>query len=75
MAKIPKGSDVCDRMNLWYRRCNFSNTTLKFCQILRIFPESCVELHKLSNKYKLVKNGVQSKEIRAKYRRAYGSTG
>jgi hypothetical protein len=29
MAKIPKGSDVCDRMNLWYHRCNFSNPTLK----------------------------------------------
>jgi hypothetical protein len=29
MAKIPKGSDVGDKMNLWYRRCNFNNLTLK----------------------------------------------
>jgi hypothetical protein len=43
--------------------------------MLRIFPESCVEFHKLSNEYKLVKNGVWSKEIQANYGRAYGSTG
>jgi hypothetical protein len=29
MAKMPKGSDVVDRMNLWYRRCNFNTLTLK----------------------------------------------
>jgi hypothetical protein len=75
MAKIPKDSDVGDRMNLWYRRCNFNTRTLKIGQILRIFPESRVEFHKISNEYKLVENGVGSKEIRAKYRRAYGSTG
>jgi hypothetical protein len=75
MAKIPKGNDVGDRMNLWYRWCNFNTPMLKICQILRIFKESCVEFHKLSNEYKFVENGVRSKEIRAKYGRAYGSTG
>jgi hypothetical protein len=29
MAKILKDSDVGDRMNLWYRRCNFNTPTLK----------------------------------------------
>jgi hypothetical protein len=38
------------------------------------FLESCVEFHNLSNEYKLVENGVRSKEIRAKYGRSYGST-
>jgi hypothetical protein len=74
MVKIPKGSDVCDRMNLWYHRCNFSNPTLKIGQILRIFPEYCLEFHKLSNEYKLIENGVRSKEIRAKYGTAYDNT-
>jgi hypothetical protein len=75
MTKIPKGNDVCDRMNLWYRRCNFSNMTLKsWSNAQDFFPESCVEFHKLSNEYKLVENGVQSKKIRAKYGRLYDST-
>jgi hypothetical protein len=43
--------------------------------MLRIFSESCSEFHKLSNEYKIIENKVQSKEIRAKYRRAYNSTG
>jgi hypothetical protein len=47
----------------------------KIGQILRIIPEYCVEFHNLSNEYKLVEYGVRSKEIRAKYGRAYGSTG
>jgi hypothetical protein len=47
----------------------------KISQILRIFPESSVEFHKISNEYKLVENGVRSKEIQAKYGRAYDSTG
>jgi hypothetical protein len=55
MAKIPKGSDVGVRMNLWYRRCNFSNPMLKNWSNTWDFPESCVEFHKLSNEYKLVK--------------------
>jgi hypothetical protein len=42
--------------------------------MLRIFPESCVEFHKLSNEYKLVKNGVWSKEIWEKYGRTYNIT-
>jgi hypothetical protein len=75
MAKIPKDNNVCDRMNLWYRPCNFSNPMLKNWSNTQDFPESCVEFHKLSNEYKLIKNGVQSKEIRAKYGRAYDSTG
>jgi hypothetical protein len=29
IAKIPKGSDVGDKVNLWYRWCNFTNPTLK----------------------------------------------
>jgi hypothetical protein len=47
----------------------------KIGQILRSFLEYSVEFHKLSNEYKLVENGVWSKEIRAKYGRAYNSTG
>jgi hypothetical protein len=47
----------------------------KIGQMLRIFSESCVEFPKHSNKYKLVENRVHSKEIHAKYRRAYDSTG
>jgi hypothetical protein len=46
----------------------------KIVQMLRIFSESCVEFHKISNEYKLVKNRVWSKEIHAKYRRAYDNT-
>jgi hypothetical protein len=29
MAKIPKDIDMCDRMNLCYRRCNFDHPTLE----------------------------------------------
>jgi hypothetical protein len=49
--------------------------TLKNWSNTQDFPESCVEFHKLSNEYKLVENGVRSKDIQAKYGRAYGSTG
>jgi uncharacterized protein YktA (UPF0223 family) len=48
---------------------------LKLWSNTQEFPESCVEFHNLSNEYKLVKNGVPSKEIQEKYGRAYGSTG
>jgi hypothetical protein len=74
MAKIPKASDVGDRMNLWYVGATSIIRRPKIGQILRIFQESCVKFNKLSNEYKLVENGVRSKEIRAKYGRAYGST-
>jgi hypothetical protein len=75
MAKIPKDSNVCDRMNLLYRRCNFSNTMLKNWSNTQDFTEYYVEFHKLSNEYKLIENGVRSKEIRAKYGRAYDNRG
>jgi hypothetical protein len=43
--------------------------------MLRVFSESRVEFHKISNEYKFIENGVRSKEIQAKYEREYGGTG
>jgi hypothetical protein len=74
MTKIPKGSDVGDRMNLWYYRCNFNHPTLQNGSNAQDFSRILCRIHKLSNKYKLVENGIRSKEIRAKYGRAYDST-
>jgi hypothetical protein len=44
--------------------------TSNIAQMLRIFSESCIAFHKLYNKYKIAKNGVRSRELWPKYRRA-----
>jgi hypothetical protein len=43
--------------------------------MVRIFLKSSIEFHKLSNKYKIIKNRVRSKEIWVKYRKTYGNVG
>jgi hypothetical protein len=37
MTKIPKDSNVGDRMNLWYRQRNFIHLMLQNCSISRFF--------------------------------------